>query len=240
MGSREESKRGSNALGTYRFVSIGRWVRLGCPPACWVVEGLDCFFPRSMLGLAACLANVRPYWRLVALNRLGALEVLTLGPAARMRLVGLLGEPEGRDGVSETRCPFDGEEMTTYTYDQGSHWAVCGTCLMEGPSRPTPEEALEAAGRMCVVDDRPRLPTLEEEAAHLAKHGEKAGWSVIIDEGPRGLGDDLRTWQTWAPERIAIWRVLIEAPMPKGIGPSWRLRARPEVDGRPVAGPEGW
>lgn len=84
---------GSNARGSYRFLTIGRWVWAGMPPASWVAEGAGCFFPRSYVCVAAVRRPNSHYWTLLALNARGRVETIILGSPARLRVVSLLSAP---------------------------------------------------------------------------------------------------------------------------------------------------
>lgn len=80
--------------------------------------------------------------------------------------------------MSEVMCPKGCGEMEIQTCGDGRHWAACDVCQMEGPSAATPEAAMEEAGRLCYREVRERLPTEAEEAAHLARWGEGAGFML--------------------------------------------------------------
>ena len=122
--------------------------------------------------------------------------------------------------MDDVRCPKCRGGLRTCHRALG-YEAVCAEdCGFVGPMLPEPRMALEACRHLCWREVRHRLPTEEEEAAHQERHGEKAGWMVCdyASDWRQPSKGSLHHMRSYAAEKPCY----------------------PHVNGRPVAGPEGW
>lgn len=129
--------------------------------------------------------------------------------------------------MDDAKCPKCRGPIET-RMDGGDHWigpvsagAWCRSC-----------------GDTWVCDDdfehlahwepRPRLPTVEEEAAHRERHGDGAGW--MGRQRFTTVGDGCVTgWSGWRP---------VSCTLDAHPTPLREWQSYPHVDGRPVGWPE--
>lgn len=140
--------------------------------------------------------------------------------------------------MGEVKCPACRGELSTIVgrdygdglFDAGVE-CTNGDCLFEVTS-------VSDCAHLAYFDPRPRLPTPEEEAAHLGRHGDGAGWMVRITNPNENLIPRLKDWSPWGSPLIGQWRSS-EAGWHAKIHNSG-VESYPHVSGRPVRGPRGW
>lgn len=97
--------------------------------------------------------------------------------------------------MNKATCPKGCGEMEIFESVGGSlTWLACGGCGIESSVGVSEEDALEEASRLCYREVRKRLPTVKEEAAHLVRWGEGAGF-MLRSTDPRTV--ESYRYPTW-------------------------------------------